>query len=266
LSAETAETAEAAELFNVWIFIAVGFGIIALMHTAPTRFLLEAMAGETAVWHMPRSSPPTVYLTFDDGPNPTTTPDLLDVLGREGVRATFFLIDEHITDQTAPIVRRMFADGHAVALHTGNRWYLLKSPSELADTLSRAAKRIEEIAGERPCRAFRPHGGWRSGQMYEGLKRIDYKLVGWGWMLWDWNWGRERTADAIVPRLVALARAGDIIVMHDGDERAPFADQRYTVEATAKLIPALRERGFRFGTVCQTRPADASAGTGDRGR
>ena len=235
----------------MWIFVLAGIGIITLAHTAPTRFLLEAMAGKTAVWHMPRTAPPTVYLTFDDGPNPTTTPDLLDVLGAEGVHATFFLIDEHITDRTAPIVRRMFADGHAVALHTGTRSYMLMSPRDLGETLSRAADRIEGMAGRRPCRAFRPHGGWRSGQMYEGLKKIDYKLVGWGWMLWDWNWFRERTADAIVPRLATRARGGDIIVMHDGDEKAPFADQRYTVEATARLIPALRERGFQFATVCQ---------------
>jgi peptidoglycan/xylan/chitin deacetylase (PgdA/CDA1 family) len=52
---------------------------------------------------MPSTSPPTIYLTYDDGPNPTTTPDLLDALAREGVRATFFLIDEHVSEDTAPL-------------------------------------------------------------------------------------------------------------------------------------------------------------------
>ena len=68
---------------------------MALAHTAPAPFLLDAMAGDRPVWHMPRGNPATVYLTFDDGPNPTTTPDLLDVLAREDVNATFFLIDRH---------------------------------------------------------------------------------------------------------------------------------------------------------------------------
>ena len=235
------------------LFMLIGVAVVALAHTAPAPFALDALAGSRAVWHMPRENPPTVYLTYDDGPNPATTPDLLDVLTREQVPATFFLIDAHLTEETAPIVRRMFADGHAVALHSATRRYMLYTPSQLARTLVAAADRIESLAGSRPCRAFRPHAGWRSGSMYEGLREIDYRLVGWGWMLWDWNWFRRRTADAIVARVGARASAGDIVVMHDGDESAPRRDQRQTVEATARLIPDLKARGFSFGRVCENR-------------
>jgi peptidoglycan/xylan/chitin deacetylase (PgdA/CDA1 family) len=150
---------------------------------------LLVLAGLGAVWHMPPTQMPTVYLTFDDGPNPTTTPNLLDVLRRENVPATFFLIDAHLTDETAPIVRRMFAEGHSVALHSASRKYLLASPQSLARTLSGWADRITSLTGSRPCRAFRPHAGWRGGQMYAALPEIDYTLVGWSWMLWDFNWG-----------------------------------------------------------------------------
>jgi peptidoglycan-N-acetylglucosamine deacetylase len=235
----------------MWIIAAVAIGIVALAHTAPAPFILDKMAGNRAVWHMPRGAPPTVYLTFDDGPNPSTTPDLLDVLARERVHATFFLIDRHITDRTAPIVRRIVAEGHAVGLHSASRRYMLLGAGELAATLTAAADRIEAIAGTRPCRAFRPHAGWRNGEMYVALQRIDHRLVGWGWMLWDWNWFRRRTADSIVTRLSRRVSAGDITVMHDGDESDPFRDQRQTVQATARLIPLLRGRGFAFGTVCQ---------------
>jgi peptidoglycan/xylan/chitin deacetylase (PgdA/CDA1 family) len=235
----------------MWILVFIGIGIVALAHTAPTPFVLDAIAGDRAVWHMPRGTPPTVYLTFDDGPNPATTPDVLDVLAREGAHATFFLIDRHVTEETAPIIQRMFAEGHAVALHSATRGYMLMAPSELARTLSAAADRIEMLAGTRPCRAFRPHGGWRSEQMYVGLRQIDYRLIGWGWMLWDVDWFRPRTADRIVARVVGRASAGDIIVLHDGDESAPRTDQRQTVDAAAQLIRALRARGFDFGTVCQ---------------
>jgi chitooligosaccharide deacetylase len=229
----------------------IGVAVVALAHTAPAPFLLDTMAGSTAVWHMPRDGPPTVYLTYDDGPNPTTTPALLDVLASEKTSATFFLIDRHLTADTATIVKRMFAEGHSVALHSATRAFLLYSPEELARTLTAAADRIELLAGSRPCRAFRPHAGWRGGQMYEGLKQIDYKLIGWGWMLWDFNWFRARTASATVARIGGRASAGDIVVMHDGDESAPLKDQRQTVEATAQLIPALRARGYRFAAVCQ---------------
>jgi len=234
----------------IWIVVAIGVGVMALAHTAPAPFVLDAMAGDRAVWHMPRTTPPTVYLTYDDGPNPATTPDLLDALAREGARATFFLIDRHVTEETAPIIRRIFAEGHAVGLHTGSRADMLWSPSDVAEKLTTAADRIASLAGSRPCRAFRPHAGWRTGQMYRGLEQIDYRLVGWGWMLWDWNWFRRRTADSIVQRVAGRVSAGDIVVMHDGDEKAPRKDQRQTVEATRRLVPMLRARGFVFGTIC----------------
>jgi peptidoglycan/xylan/chitin deacetylase (PgdA/CDA1 family) len=234
----------------MWYLIAIGAGLVALAHTAPAPFLFDLIAGDRAAWHMPKRVPPAVYLTFDDGPNPTTTPALLDVLASEGVRATFFLIDRHITDETAPLVRRMSADGHAIALHSHTRGYMLMSPERFARTLTAAADHIERVAGARPCRAFRPHAGWRSWPMYAGLKKIDHRMIGWGWMLWDWNWFRQRTADSIVNRVAPRIGNGDIVVMHDGDESAPFADQRQTVEATARLIPILRAKALEFGTIC----------------
>jgi peptidoglycan/xylan/chitin deacetylase (PgdA/CDA1 family) len=233
------------------LLVLLGFAVVALAHTAPAPFILDAMAGDTAVWHMPRTDPPTVYLTFDDGPNPATTPDLLNVLAREGVAATFFLIDEHITDDTAPIVQRLAAEGHAIALHSATRADVLRSPEGLKQKLTAAAGRIALVAGVPPCRAFRPHAGWRGGAMYAGLKQMDYQLVGWGWMLWDFNWLRARSAGSTFNRIAKRASAGDIIVMHDGDESAPLRPQPHTVEATARLIPALRARGLSFGTVCR---------------
>lgn len=232
-----------------WL-MALGLAVVALAHMVPVPFVLDWIAGDRAVWAMTDRSVPTVYLTYDDGPNPSTTPDLLDVLATEHTRATFFLIDEHLTPETAPIVRRMADEGHAIGLHTSTRRFMLMSPSRLARTLEERADRIEGVAGIRPCRAFRPHAGWRSGQMYAGLSRIDYQLVGVGWMLWDFNWFRPRNAQSTFRRIIGRASDGDIIVLHDGDESAPTRDQRHTVDATRLLIPELRSRGFTFGTIC----------------
>src|SRR5689334_21481243 len=105
----------------LWFLIA-GFSAIFLSHTAPAPFLLDKLARSRSMWHGPsdgRSA--TVYLTYDDGPNPTATPGLLDVLRDFDARATFFLIDKHLTEGTAPIVRRMVAEGHAIALHSDTR-------------------------------------------------------------------------------------------------------------------------------------------------
>src|SRR5499425_122874 len=145
----------------MWIVVLIAIGVIVLAHTAPAPFLLDLMNADRAVWHMPRCDPRTIYLTYDDGPNPATTPDLLDVLAREHVSATFFVIDRHVTDETAPIVSRMFAEGHAVALHSASRREMLLPPGTLARELTAAADHIEALTGSRPCRVFRPHGGWR---------------------------------------------------------------------------------------------------------
>jgi peptidoglycan/xylan/chitin deacetylase (PgdA/CDA1 family) len=234
------------------LLAAVGFGAMFLTHTAPFPFLLEAFRPRDAVWRMPRDpARPTVYLTFDDGPNPDATPALLDVLQRERARATFFLIDKHLTAETAPIVRRMFAEGHAVALHSDTRAMMLKSPEQLAATLTAAADRIEALGGARPCPLFRPHAGWRSGEMYAGLKRLNYRLVGWSWGLWDWNWWRPRDAADLAKRLSRRASSGDIIVIHDGHHVNPRADRQYAVDAMALIIPALRARGLGFATLCE---------------
>lgn len=234
----------------MFILLALGVAVTALAHMWPAPFVLDWMAGDRAVWSMPRTAQPTIYLTFDDGPNPSTTPDLLDVLAAEEVQATFFIIDDHLNEQTAPIVRRAFAERHAVALHSSTRRPMLMSPDELGRMLQAAATRIEVLAGRSPCRAFRPHAGWRSGRMYDGLRELDYRLIGFGWMLWDFNWFRARSADSSFRRITGRISDGDIVVMHDGDESAPTRDQRHTVEATRRLIPELRSRGFAFGRVC----------------
>ncbi|HET7695184.1 MAG TPA: polysaccharide deacetylase family protein [Vicinamibacterales bacterium] len=238
----------------MFFLIALGVGVVFLAHTAPFPFLLEAFAPSKSLWRVRDAkgpgTPATVYLTFDDGPNPTATPALLDVLREHQATATFFLIDEHLTDATAPIVRRMFEDGHAVALHSNSRALMMKTPEDLAALLTGYADRIEQLAGSRPCRLFRPHAGWRSGSMYEGLDLSEHRLVGWSWGLWDWNWFRAREASGLAARLAKRASHGDIIVMHDGHHVDPRADRRYAVEATRQLVPALRQRGYEFGRLC----------------
>jgi peptidoglycan/xylan/chitin deacetylase (PgdA/CDA1 family) len=229
-----------------------------LAHTAPFPFLLDAAAPAHVMWRAPRSlTEPTIYLTFDDGPNPTATPALLDVLQREGVAATFFVIDRHVTPETAPILRRIAAEGHALALHTHTRRLMWRSPAAMAQWIGETAARLEHTAGARPCPAFRPHGGWRSVTMLAGVARAGYRLVGWGWNAWDWNWFRRRTADAVVGRILARAHDGLIVVIHDGHHENPRAERGYAVEATARLIPALRARGFAFATICDAIALDA---------
>ncbi len=232
-------------------FVIAGFAALALAHTAPFPFLLEYIHPGRSMWQGPPSNgPPVVFLTFDDGPNPEATPALLDALAATGAVATFFVIPQHVTDVTAPIVRRAIDEGHAVALHSGTRGLMLKSPAELAAWLEQSGADIERLVGARPCRVFRPHAGWRGTEMYEGLERAGYRLAGWGFSMWDFNFWRTPRPAGLASRLAARATDGSIIVMHDGHHKNPRPDRQRTVETTARLIPLLRARGFAFETVC----------------
>jgi peptidoglycan-N-acetylglucosamine deacetylase len=207
------------------------FGVFALAHTAPFPFLLEAFRPSRSLWHMPSQPgvPPTIYLTFDDGPNASWTTPLLDALRDAGIHATFFLIDRHITDETTAIVRRIADEGHAIGLHTGTRQPMVMAPDDLAVVLTRAAGRIAVITGRQPCRLFRPHAGWRSTRMYDGLAQAGYRLAGWSWGMWDWSWWQRPRAD---------------------HHKNTNADRRHAAEAVRLLVPELRARGFAFGTLC----------------
>ena len=187
----------------MWVFIAA-LGATVLAHFAPFPFLLDTT--DETMWRMPRTGPPTIYLTFDDGPNPTATPQLLDVLARHGVSATFFVINKHITPDTVPIVRRTFEEGHAVAIHWHSRELMFKGPTYVASVIQEAAARIELLTGRPACRAFRPHAGHRSIPMIMGadegrLPRRRLELDGVGLQLVSQAQCRRHRAPSARPRL-----------------------------------------------------------------
>ena len=243
----------------VWVVAAIA-ALLTLSHAAPFPFLLDAASADRVIWRMPkRGTPPAMYLTFDDGPNPVSTPPVLDALAAQGGRATFFLIEKYVTEETAPIVRRMFDEGHGVALHSDNRWLMANPPDVVSRRLTAFADHIEHLTGSRPCRAFRPHAGVRSRSLLDGLGRIDHQMIGWGFMGWDWNWFRKPTADALVPRFVKRAKDGFIIVVHDSHSHDPTKPREYAARTADRLVPALRGKGFELRTICEDLPPPIAA-------
>ena len=228
------------------------FGAAAFAHTAPFPFLLEAYRPARSLWRVPPQpgAPPTIYLKFDDGPSARWTPPLLDALRDADVRATFFVIEEQITPATAAVLRRIAAEGHAIGLHSNTRRRMIDSPERLAARLRTFADRIVTLTGREPCRLFRPHAGWRSATMYEGLDRAGYRLAGWSWGMWDFDWWRRPRAERVARRLARKAAAGDIIVIHDGHHKDPDADRQHAAETVGRLVPELKTRGFAFGRLC----------------
>jgi peptidoglycan/xylan/chitin deacetylase (PgdA/CDA1 family) len=237
------------------MFLAIALILVAavtLSHTAPFPFLLEAFRPDRSVWRVGQTDGArNVYLTFDDGPNATWTPHVLDALDEVGATATFFLIPEYIIPETESVVRRIAQEGHAIALHSGSRKPVVMSPDALAAQLRTSVQRITQLTGRAPCRLFRPHAGWRSATLYEALQRIDFKLAGWSWGMWDWSWWQKLEAAPVARRLERKASPGDIIVIHDGHHKDPTKDRSYAGGAVRLLVPALRDRGFTFATLCE---------------
>lgn len=229
--------------------IAVLAAIFVLAHTAPFPFVIDFVSGDVSVWRRPAGVGRTVYLTYDDGPNPDATPALLDLLREKQVRATFFLIPGYVNPATEPIIRRMAAEGHAVGVHSADRWLMLQSPSGVARRIEESVARIE-AAGAKPCAMFRPHAGWRSLSLTSGTRRAGFHLAGWSWMSWDWVWFRERTPERVARQIISNAAPGKIIVIHDGHHRNPRADRQYAAGASARIIDELRARGYAFGALC----------------
>lgn len=241
---------------RMWMLPAVIAAVLALAHVAPFPFVLDWANRDVALWQVPPDAPgdadrPRVYLTFDDGPNPTATPALLDVLARHQVRATFFIIDRHLTTETAALVRRAADEGHAIALHTHSRALLSMRAEDLSRTLDAAEARMKQLTGVQPCPAFRPHAGARSSSMMAGLRLGGRRLVGWGFLLWDWDWFRARKPERLAERIARRAGPGSIVVLHDGHHVSPRAERLYTVDTVDRLVPRLRAKGLDFGTICE---------------
>ena len=153
-----------------------------------------------------------VYLTFDDGPDAEWTACILDILAEANVRATFFVIG-HPAREQAPLVRRIAAHGHAIGNHTWSHrhpWTML--PSAARQEVCDGAAAIADIIGQ-GARFFRPPHGRLRRCMIEEAESRGQKLVLWHRSAVDWGpLGRAR---GIAARL-ALVRAGDIVLMHDG--------------------------------------------------
>ncbi|MGF6312693.1 MULTISPECIES: chitooligosaccharide deacetylase NodB [unclassified Bradyrhizobium] len=189
----------------------------------------------------------SVYLTFDDGPNPFCTPEVLDVLTQHQVPATFFVIGTYAADRPE-LIRRMIAEGHEVANHTMTHPDLSRcDPAEVHDELLTASKAIRSACPQASPRHMRaPYGIWTQ-QVLTTTARAGLAAVHWSVDPRDWS---RPGIDRIVRSVLAAVRPGAIVLLHDGHppgEETPCTDaalRDQTVAALSYLIPTLQQRGF----------------------
>ncbi len=193
---------------------------------------------------MPRGSN-EIAITFDDGPNPYSTPLILDALARSQTRATFFFLGRH-AERWPELVRRAAAEGHQIGNHGFfHRKLHLRSASYARDDLTRGKRAIEAAGGGTPAFFRAPHG-FRSPWVTGIARSLGERTVGWSLGVWDSD---RPGASAIVDRTITKVRAGDILLLHDGDGYDPVGDRLQTAEALPQIVDALKLRGFTFGSL-----------------
>lgn len=213
----------------------------------PSGFLYEKFAEDTT-----KIGPGhKIILTFDDGPNAKYTPKILDILEKEKIPATFFLIGSN-AEANIPLTQRIARDGFEIGNHTFTHGNLAKMSPERADLeLKTTRALIEAITGKSTVLFRAPYNADSEPQTFEELeplarsKKDNYIAVGESIDPNDWD--PKMNADSIVRRTIKFANANNasIILLHDsgGDTRQP------TVDALPRLIKYFRSKGCKFTTV-----------------
>ena len=186
------------------------------------------------------TSRPFVALTFDDGPHPVLTPQLLDILRNEGVRATFYVIGRNV--QTYPeIARRIVAEGHEIANHTWSHPTLTAiSAARLDKEMTSTTEIIQRVTGRRPTNMRPPYGAVNERVRQSMFNDHGLDVIMWSVDPLDW---RRPGAEVVRQRLVDGAKPGGILLAHDIHPG--------TIEAMPGTIRDLKAKGFGFATVSQ---------------
>jgi peptidoglycan/xylan/chitin deacetylase (PgdA/CDA1 family) len=164
----------------------------------------------------PRQSLPALHLTYDDGPHPQTTPQLLELLDEFGVKATFFFIGTNM-EKYPQLVLDALEHGHEVANHTMNHRFLLAlSTREIEKEIDRATELLLDLSGAK-TRLFRPPFGLLDNRVTRVLHERRLGCVFWGAMASDWKPIGE---DKVVKRIFEQLLSQDLIVLHEGPEIA----------------------------------------------
>lgn len=213
-------------------------------------FILDGIFRPSAPWFLPvithaTRSVDAIALTFDDGPDPTTTPQILELLKQHRAKATFFVIGRHV-QQHPELARRIVAEGHEIGNHTHHhaRLFNTKLRAAMQQDIEMAQQAIQTITGITP-QWFRPPVGLKNPQLILALEPLQLRTVLWSVHARD---TLLRNPQQIAQRVLRKLRAGDIVDLHDGHDKSQI-HRLHTVAAVAEILAALPARGLRAVTV-----------------
>ncbi len=178
-----------------------------------------------------------IALTFDDGPNTTTSLEVLDLLERHHVKASFFLIGQQITEETIPVIQRELELGCEINNHSWQHLHMDQlTEDEIREEIDKTTAKIEEVTGKKPV-FFRPP--------YIDVNDLMYEVIDMPFICGQASddWVSEVSAKERIDSVLNQAVDGAIVLLHD------FEGNDHTVEALNTIIPELQKQGFTFVTV-----------------
>ncbi len=180
-----------------------------------------------------------VALTFDDGPDGKITPEILDILKKNNIHASFFFIGKYV-DLYPDTVKRAYSEGNLVLNHSMSHIDLSNKSSEIIDKeLLGNEDKIFNLINKRPA-IMRPPYGAVTQLSADEIKKLGYKAVIWSIDTLDWS---QKESSNISKNVLDNVRNGDIILMHSN------ADKKTTAEALPEIIKGLREKGYDMVTL-----------------
>jgi peptidoglycan/xylan/chitin deacetylase (PgdA/CDA1 family) len=239
---------------NPWLIgfpAATAFAGAAIAHAAvnPQSQIFGATIHHTG-------SPEYLAITFDDGPNPAITPQLLSLLDRFGVKATFFVIGRYV-QECPEITREILNRGHLLANHTQTHPNLFWLGENLVrNELQQCQKALQEATGA-AAKFFRPPFGMRNPWVVSTAHELGMQTVTWSLIPGDW---RDKPLEWLVKRMQPIARnaekkekkgAGDVLCLHDGAHRQQNGDRARTIAALEYWLPRWRDSGLKFVTIAE---------------
>jgi peptidoglycan-N-acetylglucosamine deacetylase len=185
-------------------------------------------------------------LTFDDGPNDPYTFQLLEILAKHDVTATFFMIGKYV-DRRPDIAQAVVQAGHVVGNHTYTHPNLIfQSQWQVRDEIGRCERALRDAVGERYGRLFRPPFGGRRPGSLRTIRAMGWTPVMWNVTGFDWN---AKSAEFIEGKVTRQVKGGDVVLLHDGGHLQFGTDRGFTIQAVEKIVARYKGEGYRFRTI-----------------
>jgi peptidoglycan-N-acetylglucosamine deacetylase len=213
------------------------------LKTLLKRAYMHSAGGFGTITHV-ATDEPVAALTFDDGPEPTFTPRLLEILERHGARGTFFMVGLAASRQRE-LVERVARGGHAIGNHS---WDHVSFPLLRSRWRRLQIRWCEEVLAPHGRRLFRPPWGHQNLASHLDALRLGYRVVTWNLMAEDWA---DDSAEVLAERVLGGLRPGSIVLFHDALFRTHelrCRDREPTLRAVEILLAELAGR-YRFVTV-----------------